>query len=968
MNIFYLKPLNLLIVRRINGLIENHEYEFRVAAVNAAGQGNWSLPSDAILCRAPPTQPKITSDLSIRDMTVIAGHEFSITVPFTATPKPKPSWAINGIDVEPDDRIKFEINNTQTVYHNKSAKRNETGVYTIILKNSEGSDSATCRVLVVDKPSPPVGPLDVSEVTPDTCTLSWKSPLDDGGSPITNYIVEKLDVNGLWVKVSSFVRGLHYEVMGLEANKKYYFRVRAENQYGLSDPLALDEPVLATYPFTVPDPPGAPKVIDWDSSNVKLIWDRPRSDGGARIQGYQIEYRDVSDAAWQTNDILIKDNTYQLYNLSTGKEYEFRVRAKNIAGFSKPSASSSKFKPKGKFTVPSAPGRPTVVKIGKNSVDLKWDRPTSDGGSRLTGYIVEKRDVDGGSWIKCNDYNVLDTDYTVPNLVEGHNYEFRIIATNAAGKSEPSPSTIPVKTIEVIGGSKPDWKRILENKVIPQGKEILLECEAAGIPEPYPRWLRNGRELIITPGGRYRSEANNGIFKLFISSGTHNDEADYTCQAINSLGFVHTTAHLKIGSPPRIERIPTDLSLAERESFKVKVHYSGDQPIACTLRRGGRDITDSPRSRVTIFDDYVVILLKDIEKDDGGLYDIELKNDSGSAVGNFNVNITGLPGPPTGPLETTHITKHSCTIGWKPPTYDGGLKITNYVVERKDLAHDNWIVISSFCKDTTFTIQGLVENQEYIFRVMAVNDNGIGPPLAGLNPIRAKAPFDVPSAPGKPKVTEVGDDFAHLEWDKPEFDGGARIQGYWIDKREVGSTTWQRVNVAICPATQINCPNLIEGRQYEFRLFAQNEAGLSPESSASGSVKVVDPKAAVPPNITNPLQSINCKQNHNAQFKCTITGSPKPCITWYKGAREITNGTRYNIYSQGDDHFLIINDVFGEDADEYICRAANKAGVRSTKAELAIMSKYILHTQKFYIQVDIKSCIFSCEFLQLLQN
>jgi hypothetical protein len=46
---------------------------------------------------------------------------------------------------------------------------------------------------LADKPLPPQGPLDVSDITPETCSLSWKPPLDDGGSPITNYVVEKLD-------------------------------------------------------------------------------------------------------------------------------------------------------------------------------------------------------------------------------------------------------------------------------------------------------------------------------------------------------------------------------------------------------------------------------------------------------------------------------------------------------------------------------------------------------------------------------------------------------------------------------------------------------------------------------------------------------------------------------------------------------------------------------------------------------
>lgn len=50
-------------------------------------------------------------------------------------------------------------------------------------------------ILLLDKPTPPQGPLEVSDITPETCSLSWKPPLDDGGSPITNYTVEKLDTS-----------------------------------------------------------------------------------------------------------------------------------------------------------------------------------------------------------------------------------------------------------------------------------------------------------------------------------------------------------------------------------------------------------------------------------------------------------------------------------------------------------------------------------------------------------------------------------------------------------------------------------------------------------------------------------------------------------------------------------------------------------------------------------------------------
>lgn len=74
--------------------------------------------------------------------------------------------------------------------------------------------------------------------------------------------------------------------------------------------------------------------------------------------------------------------------------------------------------------------------------------PLNDGGSPITGYIVERKPytVTGeGRWLKCNYTNVTDTNFTVTALGEGEEYEFRVIAKNANGVlSLPSVSTGPV--------------------------------------------------------------------------------------------------------------------------------------------------------------------------------------------------------------------------------------------------------------------------------------------------------------------------------------------------------------------------------------------------------------------------------------------------------------------------------------------------------------------------------------------
>jgi len=929
---------------RVINLQDGKEYEFRVAAINAAGQGSWSSGSDYILCQPPPCAPKITSDLSIRDMTVIAGEEFTITVPFVGSPLPKVTWTVNAEETFPDDRIKFETMAGSTKYVNKCARRSDTGKYTIQLVNTEGSDTASCRVLVVDKPGPPQGPLECFDISPETCSLSWRPPLDDGGSAITNYIVEKLDpFTGVWVKVSSFVRGCNYDVIGLEPNKKYSFRVRAENQYGVSQPLESDQPITAKFPFTVPDAPGQPRVIDWDNSSATLIWDKPYNDGGSKIQGYKVEYRDVAeDHDWRmANDYLVKDTTYVVHNLVQGHEYEFRIRAKNAAGFSKPSPPSSHFKMKGKFGVPSPPGTPQVTKVGRGYAELKWELPRSDGGSRITGYIVEKREVGSGIWIKCNEYNVTDLNMTVSGLTDGREYEFRVYAVNAAGKSEPANCASPVKIQEVAGGMSPEFIKGLTNTSIPRGKQLILECEATGKPMPTPRWLKNGREIQMSV--RIRQEVDGGVFRLIITDMQDGDDGDYTCQANNPVGHCYTTARVRIGAPPRIDRIPGELYLPEKENTKIKIVYSGDQPMDFKLSKDGVEIKETTRIKITIFDEYIVIFIKELIKEDAGNYTITLKNESGSVSASFTIFITGIPGPPQGPLEVSDISKHMVTLKWKPPNYDGGRKITHYIVERRDITSSHWIQVASQVKSTSFTVQGLTENQEYLFRVMACNENGMGPPLEGANPIKAKAPFDPPSPPGAPSIAEVGGDFVHLSWDRPESDGGSRITGYWVDKREVGTVAWQRVNISICLPNQINVSNLIEGRSYEFRVIAENAAGLSHPSPSSSSVKVTDPNAAVAPEIVMPLKNAMATEGKNAQFQCKITGQPRPTVTWYKGAREIGHGVKYHMSSDGETYSLTVYDVFGEDADEYVCRAVNKAGAKSTRAELVIMTAPKLH-------------------------
>ena len=72
--------------------------------------------------------------------------------------------------------------------------------------------------------------------------VSWKPPKDDGGSPVTNYIVEKQDTTrDLWMPVSNCCTKTTCKVPKLVEGHDYIIRIFAENLYGISDPLPSDE-------------------------------------------------------------------------------------------------------------------------------------------------------------------------------------------------------------------------------------------------------------------------------------------------------------------------------------------------------------------------------------------------------------------------------------------------------------------------------------------------------------------------------------------------------------------------------------------------------------------------------------------------------------------------------------------------------------------------------------------------------
>lgn len=235
----------------VKGLQNGKEYEFRVAAINKAGTGKWSNTEVPIEARAADCAPKALGFLNgTKELIVKAGETLKISIPFKASPRPNAIWSKVGEDLKENERTKFKVNQEDAELVTEIATLKDSGVYNCTLKNEFGYEKISVKVTVIDKPEAPEGPLQVSDIKTDSVTLSWKPPKESGGTPITNYVVEKFDVKkNEWQKVSSFCRSPQYEVIGLEEGRPYKFRVSAENEQGVSTPLETDISVVPKNPF-----------------------------------------------------------------------------------------------------------------------------------------------------------------------------------------------------------------------------------------------------------------------------------------------------------------------------------------------------------------------------------------------------------------------------------------------------------------------------------------------------------------------------------------------------------------------------------------------------------------------------------------------------------------------------------------------------------------------------------------------
>ncbi len=123
------------------------------------------------------------------------GRRVHLDVDVIGEPEPEIKWYDeDGREITTDgEHFTVESANYNTKFTIEHGKRKHSQKYKIVAKNEHGKDQEWVEIVFLGPPSKPMGPLTVHDITSSSCKLKWKPPEDDGGLPIKQYVVEKMD-------------------------------------------------------------------------------------------------------------------------------------------------------------------------------------------------------------------------------------------------------------------------------------------------------------------------------------------------------------------------------------------------------------------------------------------------------------------------------------------------------------------------------------------------------------------------------------------------------------------------------------------------------------------------------------------------------------------------------------------------------------------------------------------------------
>lgn len=552
-----------------SGLQTGTTYIYRIFAINDVGTSQASLEAvgKPTSSSTPPEQipPNPPTQLNATD---VSPTQIDLT---WEKPTDNAGPSVTGYQIERKTSSSSYITlveNTGSVtkYSDTNVQTNTNYIYRVFAINSVdtsgSSNEATATPTTSSAPEPelivPNRPtiLSVEPLSNSELLISWKQPADNDGPAVTGYKIE-VSTDSKTYSVIAENTGLVYNFQhtNLNSETKYTYRISAINSVGTSEPSSVKS--------AIPKHTLVPKLVATAVSptQIDLTWNPPSQTYGQDIIGYTIQEK-IANGVYETIESIGRYTEYSLTDLETDKEYAFVVFARYTLGSSDisneatatPTESS---KPSSSDMIPTPPRNLKAVASSPIQIDLSWDVPTSDGGSKVTGYKIDVRIGSGSYFTLTKNTGTTTKAYTHTDREPGKTYTYRVYAVNSVGTSGPSneaTATPNTSSTHKTSGTTPSVPTNL--------KAVLVSPNQVNLSWGVPN-IDGGSQITSY---RIESKTNSGGFYVLSNTAKTSyfhtglltgNTYTYRVFAINSIGASNPSGLASITIAPEIETDPT---------------------------------------------------------------------------------------------------------------------------------------------------------------------------------------------------------------------------------------------------------------------------------------------------------------------------------------------------------------------------------------------------------------------------
>ena len=786
----------------------------------------------------------------------------------------------------------------------------------IVAVNAQGDSVASNSRTATPATGPGAPTLDSATAGNQSIVLVWTAPAATGGSTIIDYRYSTdggSSYKSLGTTSPATITTLSSSTTTLVNGTAYPVTIVAVNGFQITGPASNSK--TAT-PVSAPTAPILTAATA-GSQSITLTWTTPSSDGGSAITSYRYTTNGGLNYTTLTtgSPAIITKDTATGANLVNGTAYTISIVAVNGVPLTSVASNSLSATPA------SAPGAPSLdsAKGGNQSITLVWTAPAATGGSTIIDY---RYSTDGGSSYKSlgttSPATITTLSSSTATLVNGTAYPVTIVAVNgfqitgpASDSKTATPATVPGAPILSAATAGSQSITLTWTAPTSDGGSAITSYKYTTNGGLNYATLTTGSPAIITKDTATGANLVNGT--------------TYTIDmvAANNLGeSVASTS--RTARPMGAPDAPTSVTATAGNQFIdlawTAPSSNGGSPISDYLYSTNNGpykslVTTGTSKRITTDSTASAAALLN-----GTAYSIRIvavntANLTSAASDAISATPATVPGAPT--LLTATVGNQSITLGWTPPSSDGGLAISEY---RYSTNGTNYLTLNRtgntarITTDTLPTPSLLVNGRSYTITIVAVN----GANLTSVASTSVTAiPAGDPTPPDAPTLltATAGNESITLGWVAPISNGGAELIRY---EYTTDGRTYLNLDTLGTTKTIITTSTgtpLVNGTSYTIAIVAVNSVNLT--SAASDDITATP--ATVPdaptsvtatagngfidlvwtaPSLTGGPPIINYLYSTNNQpYKSLATGGTSKRITTDSTvtAGALVNGTVYSI-------------------------------------------------------------------------